>query len=98
MSQHGSLPGRGKARAGLLLVAVTSSSFAILTLILLLALGGTGLSLSLLVLIVTVAAVGPFGTRSQIPFVWWVMAAIVTIVVAIFIYIMWFAATFESGD
>lgn len=54
--------------------------------------------MSLLALIVTIAAVGPFGTRSQIPFVWWVMAAIVTIVVAIFIYIMWFAATFESGD
>ena len=98
MSEHGSFAGRGKGRAGLLLVAVMTSGFAILTVILLLALGGTGLSLSLLALIVTVAAVGPFGTRSQIPFVWWVMAALVTIVVAIFIYIVWLAANVETGD
>jgi hypothetical protein len=97
MSEHGSFAGRGKGRAGLLLVAVMPSVFAILTVILLLALGGTGLSLSLLALIVTVAAVGPFGMRSQIPFVWWVIAAIATILVAFFIYIMWLASL-ETGD
>ena len=97
MAERGSLPGRGKAGAGLLLVAVMPSLFAILIVILLLALGGTGLSLSLLALIVTVAAVGPFGMRSQIPFVWWVIAAIATILVAFFLYIMWLAGL-ETGD
>lgn len=89
---------RGKARSGILLVAAASSSIAVFTLAALLLLRGVGLSLSILALIVIVAAVGPVGRRSQIPFGWWVLAMIAAAAIGLFICALWFAANFELGE